>query len=89
MLAALPFDAAVEVFDEPELTDHRCGIIQRMEQTAVAPLIDAMSADQQADLFRELPDADRSRLLQVVNERERERGCRFCSAIRPTPLPAS
>ena len=68
VMAALPFDAAVQVFDEPELTDHRCSIIQKMDQAAVGPLIDAMSADQQADLFRELPEADRARLLKVVDE---------------------
>ena len=68
VMAALPFDAAVAVFDEPELTDHRCGIIQKMDPAAVGPLIDAMSADQQADLFREIPEADRDRLLKVVDE---------------------
>lgn len=67
VMAALPFDMAVEVFDEPELADHRCDVIQHMPITAVGPLIDAMSADQQADLFRELPEHDRPRLLKQLD----------------------
>src|ERR671933_1614352 len=49
VMAALPFDLAVQVFDEPELLHHRCAIIRRMDERAVGPLIDSMSADQQAD----------------------------------------
>jgi Mg/Co/Ni transporter MgtE len=52
LMAALPFDLAVRVFDEPELTHHRAEVVRRMGEVAAAPLIDAMSADQQADLFR-------------------------------------
>jgi Mg/Co/Ni transporter MgtE len=55
VIAALPFDMAVQVLDEPELALRRCDIIQHVPQASVAPLIDAMSSDQQADLFRELP----------------------------------
>jgi magnesium transporter len=71
VMAALPFDAAVQVFDEPELTDHRCAIVQRMDQQAVGPLIDAMSADQRADLFRELPETHRGRLLELLDAETR------------------
>lgn len=67
VMAALPFDLAVEVFDEPELADHRVDLIQQMPIAAVGPLIDAMSADQQADLFRELPEHDRPRLLKQLD----------------------
>ena len=66
-MAALPFDLAVEVFDEPELADYRCDVIQHMPIADVGPLIDAMSADQQADLFRELPEHDRPRLLKQLD----------------------
>jgi magnesium transporter len=62
-MAALPFDLAVRGFDEPELSQSRCEIVRRMDDSKVGPLIEAMSADQQADLFREIPDADRERLL--------------------------
>src|SRR5437867_1360356 len=67
VMASLPFDLAVRVFDEPELTRHRSAIIQRMEPRKVGPLIEAMSADQQADLFREVPSEDRPRLLKTVS----------------------
>lgn len=67
VMAALPFDLAVEVFDEPELADRRCDVIQHMPIADVGPLIDAMSADQQADLFRELPEHDRPRLLKQLD----------------------
>ena len=68
VMAALPFDLAVQVFDEPELVHERSAIIQHMDERAIGPLVDAMSADQQADLFRELPDKDRSRLLKQLEE---------------------
>ena len=67
VMAALPFDLAVGVFDEPELTQRRAEIIKRMGEANAVALIEAMSADQQADLFRELPDGERPRLLQVLD----------------------
>src|SRR5438552_644063 len=71
VMASLPFDLAVHVFDEPELTRHRCAIIQRIDPRRVGPLIEAMSSDQQADLFREVPHEERSRLLATVSESTR------------------
>ncbi|HET7614888.1 MAG TPA: magnesium transporter [Gemmatimonadaceae bacterium] len=71
VMVSLPFDLAVQVFDDPELMGHRCAIIQRIDQTKVGPLIEAMSADQQADLFREVPIEDRPRLLGTVSEATR------------------
>jgi magnesium transporter len=68
VMGALPFDLAVQVFDEPELVHERSAIIRQMDERAIGPLVDAMSADQQADLFRELPDKDRSRLLRQLDE---------------------
>src|SRR3954465_11662127 len=65
VMAALPFDLAVQVFDEPELEGHRCALVQQMGEQAAGPLIEAMSSDQQADLFRELPTAERTRFLQL------------------------
>jgi magnesium transporter len=67
VMAALPFDLAVQVFDEPELTHERCEIVNRMDEERAAALIDAMSADQQADLFRELPENHRRRLLRLLD----------------------
>jgi magnesium transporter len=71
VMAALPFELTVQVFDEPELTRHRCAIIQRIEPGKVGPLIEAMSADQQVDLFREVPVDERDRLLATVSEATR------------------
>ena len=71
VMASLSFDLAVQVFDEPELTRHRCAIIQRIEPRKVGPLIEAMSSDQQADLFREVPPDERPRLLATVSEATR------------------
>jgi magnesium transporter len=66
VLAALPFDLAVQVLDEPEITYERVEIVRRMGEGEAAALIEAMSSDQQADLFRELPEKDRPRFLASV-----------------------
>jgi magnesium transporter len=71
VMASLPFDLAVQVFDEPELNRHRCEIIQHIDPRRVGPLIEAMSSDQQADLFREMPEEERQRLLATVSEQTR------------------
>jgi magnesium transporter len=71
VMAALPFELTVQVFDEPELTGHRCAIIQRIDPQKVGPLIEAMSSDQQADLFREVQVGERSRLLDTVSDSTR------------------
>src|SRR3954469_16579963 len=63
VMAALPFDLAVQVFDEAELTRHRSDIIRQIDPAKVGLLIEAMSADQQADLFREVPPDERNALL--------------------------
>jgi magnesium transporter len=72
VMAALPFDLAVQVFDEPELEGRRCGIVQQMTDAAAGPLIEAMSSDQQADLFRELPQNERPRFLKLLAPPTRE-----------------
>ena len=68
VLGALPFDLAVQVFDEPELAHQRAEIIRLVNDRAASELIEAMSADQRADLFRDLPEADRPRLLKTLDE---------------------
>lgn len=72
VMAALPFDLAVQVFDEPELEPRRYDIAQRMSKEAVAPLIEAMSADQQADLLRGVPAAERKHLLKALEPATRK-----------------
>jgi len=67
VMAALPFDLAVQVFDEPELDRHRAGIIERMGPDEAAALAEAMSADQRADLVRELHEPNRAKLLKLLD----------------------
>ncbi len=71
VLAALPLDAAVQVFDEPEFEHERCSIIQQLDAATAGPLIEAMSADQRADLFRELPEEERRRFLGTLSDSTR------------------
>lgn len=72
VLQALPFQLAVEVFDEPDLEDHRYAIAERLPPDLAARVLTAMSADQQVDLFRELPPKARSRLLERLDVATRE-----------------
>jgi magnesium transporter len=65
---ALPFDLAVQVFDEPEVAHVRCDIVTNMDDAPASELIEAMSSDQRADLFRDLPEATRARLLKRLDE---------------------
>jgi magnesium transporter len=62
---ALPFHRAVQVFDEPQL-QRRGEIVGGMETARATPLIEALSADQQVDLFRELTDEARARLIHLL-----------------------
>jgi magnesium transporter len=71
VVAALPFDLAVQVLDEPEIAHARCDLLQYTEETRAVELIEAMSADQRADLFRDLPEAERARLLKRLDEETR------------------
>ena len=65
VIGALPFDLAVQVLDEPEL-EHRVAMVQAMDVRTAGPLVDAMSPDQRAELFRELPERERHRLLPAL-----------------------
>ncbi len=71
LMAALPFELAVQLFDEPELAHQRAEIVRRMGETAAAPLVNAMSADQQADLFRDLPTELHGRFMAPLDEETR------------------
>lgn len=66
VLSSLPFDLAVRVWEQPEL-DRRAALFLDLPTEKAVPLIRAGSPDQQADLFRELPPADRSRLLALID----------------------
>ena len=71
VMCALPFDVAVKVFDEPELEGHRRAIAERLPPNIATGLVTAMSADQQADLFRELTPSGRERLLALLDPETR------------------
>ena len=66
VVAALPFHLTVQVFDEPSL-ERRDELVEGLPDDVAIPLIQAMSADQQVRLFRDLKEADRARLLHVLD----------------------
>ena len=53
--ARFPFDVAVQVLDQPEL-ERRAELFRTMDAAIASTLIEAMSADQQAEIFRQLGD---------------------------------
>ncbi len=71
VVSALPFDLAVQLLDEPEL-DRRGDIFELLDERRAIPLIEALSSDQQVELYRELKEGDRSRLLHVLDAPTRE-----------------
>ena len=71
VVSALPFDLAVQLLDEPEL-DRRGDIFELLDERRAVPLIEALSSDQQVELYRELKEADRARLLHVLDPRTRD-----------------
>jgi magnesium transporter len=71
VIAALPFDLAVFVLDEPEL-ENRLDIVRAMDVKTFGPLVGATSADQQAELFREMSEDERARLLPALHPKAQE-----------------
>ena len=65
VVGALPFQRAVEMLDVPEL-ERRGEIFEALDESVSATLLDALSADQQVDLYRELSEAGRARLLHFL-----------------------
>lgn len=65
VVAALPFHLAVQVFDEPTF-ERRGEIFEGLDEAISGPLVDALSADQEMDLYRELSDEGRARLLHLL-----------------------
>ncbi|HEY3933298.1 MAG TPA: magnesium transporter [Gemmatimonadales bacterium] len=71
VVGALPFALAVQIFDEPEL-ERRGEIFEQLQVPVAGPLVDALSADQQADLYRELTPEARLRLMPFLQAGTRE-----------------
>jgi magnesium transporter len=65
VVAVLPLDLAIGILDEPQL-ENRLEIFLALPAGVREPLLDAMSADQQASLLREMDPAERSRFLRAV-----------------------
>ena len=82
VVAALPFELAVQLLDEPEL-DRRGDIFELLDEERAIPLIEALSSDQQVDLFRTLKEADRARLFHVLDAPTRD-ALKLLLAFPPT-----
>lgn len=66
VLARLPFARAVQVLEVPGL-EHRAAMMQGLAVGTAGPLIAAMSAKEQAELWRELPEEERLRLHPALD----------------------
>jgi len=71
VLTALPFDLAVLVLDEPEL-ENRLEIMRVLDAPTCGNFLAAMSADQQAELFREMPEEERERLYPTLHPKAQD-----------------
>src|SRR5947208_539150 len=67
VVSALPFDFAVRVLEQPEF-ERRAELFRHFASDTGVGFIRAMSPDQQAYIFRELPDEHRRRLLEGVDD---------------------
>lgn len=66
ILAELPLDRVVEIFDRPELT--RAGdLILELPNEFAGQVLKGMSADRAADTLRQLDPPDRTKLLSLVD----------------------
>lgn len=70
VVAALPFKLGVGLLDEPEL-ERRADIFELLDEKTAVPLIEAISPDQQVELFRSLKAGDRARLFHVLDPQTR------------------
>src|SRR5690606_20620945 len=68
--AGMPFDLAVQLFDEPEL-ERRHEIFAHLDEAIASPLLEAMSADQRTELFRAMNEEERARLLPTLEPETR------------------
>jgi magnesium transporter len=66
LVSALPFEFAVRVLEHPEL-ERRHEVFRSFATDKGVAFIRAMAPDQQARLFRELPEVDRTRFLEDLD----------------------
>ncbi len=65
VLTSPPFHAAVQALDDPDM-QCEVEILALVPEANAAQLMDAMSADRQADLFRTMLEEQRGRLIRVL-----------------------
>ena len=70
LVVAMPFEFAVKVLEHPEF-ERRDVVVQQLNPELAARFIEALAPDQQADLFRELPERARTDLLSRIDVRTR------------------
>jgi magnesium transporter len=71
VIAELPLDMATALFDEPEF-DAKAAVFEQLPEPVKPQIFEALSADQQADLMREMPQAAQRRLLPRLDAGTRE-----------------
>jgi magnesium transporter len=71
IIGALPFERAVDVFDQPGL-DRPDELVNSLPKEQAAAILSAMSSDRAADVFRELEPAARKALLEAVDADARQ-----------------
>jgi magnesium transporter len=82
VVTALPFNLAVQLLNEPEL-GRRGDIFELLDEKRAIPLVEAISPDQQVELFRTLKEVDRTRLFHVLDAPTRD-AIRLLLAYPPT-----
>lgn len=70
VLQRLPLDRATDLFDQPGLED-AAGLILELSPALSSVLLEAMSADQRADIFRQLSAPARDKVLATLGPETR------------------
>src|SRR5271169_613756 len=66
VLAHLPFDRVVEIFDEQELNDP-AGLMMALPEEQAKVVLTSLSADRATDIFQLLPGPVRARYLSLLD----------------------
>ncbi|GGE10089.1 magnesium transporter MgtE [Aureimonas endophytica] len=70
IVARLPLEKAADVFDHPDLAEPQT-ILAALRPAVAAEILDAMAADRLADLFRDMEEPPRERLLALLTREAR------------------
>lgn len=66
VITTMPFELAVEIFDAPAF-ERRREVFHHLDDRIAAPLLEAMSSDEQADAIREMSDSERAQILKRLD----------------------